>query len=210
MKVLEERKKGKISPSGKWEKLTTGWVGYIFYGSLGILAAYIFYYGFGIILRTEVPFVAVVSGSMDHGVTDDAGLQKWPCQKERENFVENFDNWWTSCGIFYASIGISKEEFRSFPFSDGFKKGDLPIVQGSDSYKVGDVIVYTVPGHRAPIIHRIVKINEDGTFQTKGDHNTGQNPYELSIDKYQIKGKVIFIIPKLGYLRVFLNELMGI
>jgi signal peptidase I len=208
VKVLEERKKRTLQE--KWRKLTSGWLGYIVYGGLGILAAYLFYYGSGIILRTDVPFVAVVSSSMDHGITGDSGLQKWPCQKEREDFVENFDNWWISCGVFYASIGITKEEFHSFPFSNGFKKGDLPIVQGSDSYKVGDIIVFAVPGQPAPIIHRIVKINEDGTFQTKGDHNSGQNPYELSIAKNQIKGKVIFIIPKLGYFKVLLSELVGI
>jgi len=66
------------------------------------------------------------------------------------------------------------------------------------------VIVYDIPSQKVPIIHRIVKINDDGTFQTKGDHNSGQNPYERSVSGSQIRGKVVFVVPYLGYLRVLI------
>jgi signal peptidase I len=86
----------------------------------------------------------------------------------------------------------------------------MPIVQGAKEYKVGDIIVFSVKGARAPIIHRVIKINRDGTYQTKGDHNSGQLNYELSVKKDQIHGKVIFIIPKLGYFKVIISKIFGV
>ncbi len=179
--------------------------GYVIYGILGIVSAYIFYFFLGVVLQTSLPVVAVVSGSMDHGINEDGT----PCH-EGVGYRENFEGWWTFCQTFYSNIGLTKEQFRAFPFSDGFEKGDMPIVSGWGGYEVGDVIVYNAPTESAPIIHRIIKMNLDGTFQTKGDHNSGQNPYELSINGSQIYGKVIFIFPKLGYLKVVLTQLTGV
>jgi len=166
----------------------------------------------GLLLSTSMPVVAVVSSSMDHGIVvsyrGSETILDYPCSVMTANYKENFDNWWDLCKHTYEKFNITKEDFAKFPFKDGFKIGDMPIVQGSDSYKVGDVIVYEA-GQSAPIIHRIVKINEDGTYQTKGDHNAGQNPYEYSVKKEQIYGRVIFIIPKLGYFKVF-SSMFGV
>lgn len=170
------------------------WLPYI-YG--GIVLALLAQRLLGTALSTSMPIVAVVSSSMDHGIGSG-----YPCNIMVTNYTESFDNWWGLCGHTYEKFNITKEDFANFPFRDGFKIGDMPVVHGSDSYRVGDVIVYEA-GQSAPIIHRIVKINEDGTYQTKGDHNAGQNPYEYSIKKEQIYGRVIFIIPKLGYFKVF-------
>jgi signal peptidase I len=87
--------------------------------------------------------------------------------------------------------------------------GDMPIIQGVKDYKVGDVIVYSTPGQSAPIIHRIIKVNPDGTFQTKGDHNPQQLPFEFKIQKSWIHGKVIFVVPKVGYFKVLVSKLTG-
>ena len=189
-----------------WKKLTTGAIGYVTYGVLGIFFAFLLHSFLSVALSTDFPVVVVVSGSMDHG--ENEGGQ--PCGKKVFDYRENFENWWSMCRFYYDSFGITKSEFASFPFSDGFKKGDMPIVFGSDIYKVGDVIVYEVPSQPAPIIHRIIEINSDGTYQTKGDHNPGQNPYEKEVKKSQIQGKVIFIIPKVGYLKVLFTETFGI
>jgi hypothetical protein len=154
-----------------------------------------------------LPVVAVVSGSMDHGINEN-GL---PCQKAAANYVENFDSWWNLCGYYYLGINITKDQFLAFPFHDGFKKGDMPIVEKSNSYNVGDVVVYTVPCQSVPIIHRIVQIKPDGSFVTKGDHNNNPLVFsggctEYSISRSDIHGKVIFIIPKLGYFKVALTD----
>lgn len=188
-----------------WKKLTEGWFGYVFYAILGIIIAFLVNMSLATALSTDLPVVAVVSGSMDHGVNSYGA----PC-RAGSDYVENFDNWWDACKDFYSSIGITKEQFSSFPFKDGFKEGDMPIVKGSENYQVGDIIVFSIPTERTPIIHRIIKINADGTFMTKGDHNVGPNqPYELSVSHSQIHGKVIFIVPKLGYFKVILSKITG-
>lgn len=69
---------------------------------------------------------------------------------------------------------------------------DLLIVTPSDTYEVGDVVVYQT--QRTAVVHRIVSINGDKII-TRGDaNNTEDDP----ITKENIKGKVIFAIPFIG------------
>ena len=85
-----------------------------------------------------------------------------------------------------------------------FAKGDMLVLQGipSQDLKVGDIIVFSPPSQQTPVVHRIYKINPDGTFQTKGDANNGQLPFEFSIQASQVHGKVILIIPYVGWLKI--------
>jgi len=83
--------------------------------------------------------------------------------------------------------------------------GDLVLVAKAD-YKVGDIIVYNSPA--GTIIHRVVKVNEDGTLESKGDNNFGQNPYEHNIAKEQISGKALLAIPLLGYPRMAIMPML--
>lgn len=69
---------------------------------------------------------------------------------------------------------------------------DLLIVTPSDTYEVGDVVVYQT--QRTAVVHRIVAINGEEII-TRGDaNNTEDDP----IAKENIKGKVIFAIPFIG------------
>lgn len=69
---------------------------------------------------------------------------------------------------------------------------DLLIVTPSDTYEVGDVVVYQT--QRTAVVHRIVSINGEEII-TRGDaNNTDDDP----ITKENIKGKVIFAIPFVG------------
>ncbi|HDH91360.1 MAG TPA: signal peptidase I [Candidatus Aenigmarchaeota archaeon] len=170
-----------------WKRLNEGWVGNIFYAVLGLLLAFFFYnVVLSYALNTPTPVVAVVSSSMQH---DNPEVTHYKWLQEHFNYTREFIDSW--------------------PFPNGFSVGDMPVIKGSKDYKVGDIIVYRVPGQPAPIIHRIVKINEDGTFQTKGDNNPTQLPYEYRVERSQIYGKVIFIIPKLGYVKVALTRIIG-
>jgi signal peptidase I len=156
---------------------------------LGILSAAIFYFLIlRLLLGTDLPMVAVVSNSMKHESTIQTTHYNW--LKEKMGYNETYINSW--------------------PVKNGFSVGDMPIIRGVEEYKVGDVIVYSVSGSSAPIIHRIIKVNDDGSYQTKGDNNNGQLRYELSVAKQNVHGKVIFIIPKLGYFKVMVNKLLGI
>jgi signal peptidase len=95
-----------------------------------------------------------------------------------------------------------------------FYKGDILIIQGvSDSslywdmLETGDVIVFSPEGKYTPIVHRLISKNADGTFQTMGDANNGrQLPFEKSIKPSQIHGKMVFIIPLLGWIKIGATE----
>ena len=85
-----------------------------------------------------------------------------------------------------------------------FYKGDMLVLQGTQREQIteGDIIVFDPPGGGTPIVHRIVEINPDGTFQTKGDANNGQLYYEKEIDYSQIHGRVVMILPYMGWIKI--------
>jgi hypothetical protein len=160
---------------------------YIYGGVIFAFGAHLF---LGLILSTNLPVVSVLTSSMQH---DNAEVTHY-------QWLEK-------------NLGYNRSYIDSWPIAGGFAIGDMPIVQGSKNptdYSVGDVIVYSVPNERIPVIHRIIKINPDGTYQTKGDNNPGQLPYETSVKREQIHGKVIFIIPKLGYFKVLVTRIFGV
>ena len=171
----------------KFSRLTEGWVGILFYTFVGIIFALLVNQVLAFALSTDLPVVAVVSSSMQH-----------------DNANRTYYGWLES------TMGYEREYIDSWSVPTGFFVGDMPIVVGSEEYNVGDVIVYSVPDQKYPIIHRIIKINADGTYQTKGDNNLLQAPYELNIRPEQIHGKVIFIVPKLGYIKVITSQIFGI
>lgn len=90
-----------------------------------------------------------------------------------------------------------------------FDRGDMLLVAGDKTPEVGDIIVYDVLGYNYPIIHRVIKINEDGTYQTQGDHNNGQRDFEKSIQSSQIKGKALFKMPYLGWVKLVPMKIFG-
>jgi signal peptidase I len=85
-----------------------------------------------------------------------------------------------------------------------FAQGDILILHGvpSQQISVGDIIVFSPGPQQTPVVHRVVEINPDGTFQTKGDNNNGQLSFEKSIGVSQVHGVVILIIPYLGWLKI--------
>jgi len=85
-----------------------------------------------------------------------------------------------------------------------FYKGDMLVLQGAQREQIaeGDIIVFDPPAGGTPIVHRIVEINQDGTFQTKGDANNGQLYYEKEIDYSQIHGRVVMILPYMGWIKI--------
>ncbi len=91
-----------------------------------------------------------------------------------------------------------------------FYKGDLLILQGTlpEQLGEGDVIVFFPEGSGRAIVHRIIEVNPDGTFQTKGDANANQLPFEKRISSEQIHGKKIAIIPWLGWVKIGVMEIL--
>ncbi len=133
-----------------------------------------------------------------------------------------FASGFTNSSVFYVIVGVLLALFLNqglaFALSTDmpvvavesnsmvptFYKGDILILQGvpSDQLSVGDIIVFSVPSEDTPIVHRIVEVNPDGTFQTKGDANSKSIPYEKSIKASQIHGKEVMIVPFLGWVKI--------
>jgi len=85
-----------------------------------------------------------------------------------------------------------------------FYKGDILVLSGGEpgQLKVGDIIVYSVSGRDVPVVHRIIKVNPDGSFQTRGDANSGQLDFEYYIPQQSVHGKVFLIVPYLGWVKI--------
>lgn len=85
--------------------------------------------------------------------------------------------------------------------------GDLIVVSGREQPKVGDIIVYIKPNGEL-IVHRLIAVEETAwrtVYITKGD----ANPYpDEPINPARVKGKVVFVIPYLGVVRLFLERLI--
>jgi signal peptidase I len=188
-----------------WRKATEGWIGWITYALLGIILAYATNFVLGILLKTDLPLVVVVSNSMAHKPVN--GIL---CGELVTDFKNTFEDYWRYCEKSFKNLGITKEEFMKFPFKNGLNVGDVALIKGSEKYEIGDIIVYSTKESSYPIIHRVVALNDDGTYQTKGDHNFAQLPYEYSIKKDEIHGKVIFIFPYIGLIKVLFVRLIGI
>lgn len=79
--------------------------------------------------------------------------------------------------------------------------------------KVGDIITYRSEDpyfYGIMITHRIIDItNENGSkvYITKGDHNATRD--RLAVKKNQIYGKVVMVIPKIGYIQSLLATSYG-
>ncbi len=88
--------------------------------------------------------------------------------------------------------------------------GDVVVVKGVEfeELKVGDIISFETPSK--PIVHRIIAFEEhDGkTFiRTKGDANPCPDFFLVRYE--DVIGKVIFIIPKIGYIFLFFETPLG-
>lgn len=172
-----------------------------------VLIKFIIYPGLGALLGTGFPIVAVVSSSMEHD--------------------RSFDEWWVSgqgsdafCKgkapeqQLYANYGMSPDDFKSYPFTNGFDKGDIMILRGPEELAIGDILVFWADGKNEPIIHRIVRVRQladnSKVFTTKGDHNCGSAGFEQSITKDRMIGKAVFRIPLLGWIKIGFVEILHV
>ena len=130
-------------------------------------------------LQAETPMMAVKSNSMKHA-----------------------DDGWRH---YYESQDIDTSKF---PLQGGFERGDLVIVRGVSSprdIKVGDVIVFNKEGEAYPIVHRVAEV-ENMRYKTKGDSPQNPSPDPGWVEYEDVIGKVVLVIPDLGYLTLFWTE----
>lgn len=177
-----------------------------------IVIRFVVYPFLGLVLGTSFPIVAVVSESMEHGLHNGVicgkSLSDFP-QSFGLQFPESFDNYWKVCGSWYEKEGIGKEEFKKFPFENGFNKGDVIILwrAKTSNLEVGDILVFQGDKPQ-PIIHRLVKKwEENGAwyYQTKGDHNSASisgGLGEVKIEENRIYGQGLLRLPYLGWVKI--------
>lgn len=187
-----------------------------------LFVKFIFFPVLSLITGSSLPLAGVESSSMDHQIVlDDYGILGL-CGNvfsKNEKVSINFEEYWNKCGKWYEDKDITKEVFSNFPLKNGFRKGDIIFVWGRFTPKVGDIIIFK-PNKESqaprPIIHRIVKI-ENGIIETKGDHNSEQltkdnNVYhtdETTITEEQIIGKAILKVPYLGWLKIWIVDIIN-
>lgn len=125
----------------------------------------------------------------------------------RENPVVWMITYIASICIVWFSVGI----FSIFPtviltgsMEPIIYPGDAAIlekVKSKNELKVGDIIQFNAGNYF--IVHRIISI-ENNKFKTKGDNNNAPDTNLVSFE--QIKGKVLFQIPKIGKPVVYLRK----
>ncbi len=75
-----------------------------------------------------------------------------------------------------------------------------------DDIKVGDVIVFKAGEEY--VTHRVIGINDDNTFTTKGDANLTEDIAPVKFENF--KGKTVFAIPYLGKLLKLVQTRIGV
>ena len=85
---------------------------------------------------------------------------------------------------------------------------DVILIHAQDSYAVGDVITFRTDGNC--VTHRVIAISLDESgnviYTTQGDSN---NTVDDPVPADRIVGKVILVIPAMGYLQEFLQTPLG-
>lgn len=107
---------------------------------------------------------------------------------------------WFTVGVFsiYPSVIVTGS------MEPIIKPGDVIIVDKimdeNEIYDLKENEIIQFKKNDILICHRIIRITEDDSgnilFKTKGDNNSVEDPYFITVD--MIKGKVIKIIPKIG------------
>ncbi len=85
---------------------------------------------------------------------------------------------------------------------------DMIVVKACDEYVVGDVIMFDDPNLSAPVTHRIIAENTDGTFVTKGD-NPQNSPDPNPVSPDEIYGKVVKTFSGVGRVVEFARSPLG-
>ena len=87
--------------------------------------------------------------------------------------------------------------------------GSIVVIKPANpnTLKVGDIICFKIESESSTTVtHRIINITDEG-FITKGDAN--EDPDKWIVKKENIIGKVIAVIPYLGYLGYFVRTPIG-
>lgn len=87
--------------------------------------------------------------------------------------------------------------------------GSACLIKPVDTFhlKEGDIITFEAGKNSVIVTHRILSVNSDGSFVTKGDANEGAD--QSRVKPEAVVGKVFVSIPYLGHVLCFLSLLPG-
>ena len=103
--------------------------------------------------------------------------------------------------------GVKVKIVKSGSMEPTIKTGGIVVIRPTASYGVGDIITFgTDTKTQIPTTHRILKI-ENGNLTTKGDANDAADPSQTRVS--EVRGKVLFTIPYLGYVLDFAKKPLG-
>ena len=115
--------------------------------------------------------------------------------------------------IFYRPVSLAGDTYYE-PVYTGSMEPAIPVGSvvvikpvDTETLKVGDIICFkTESEHATTVTHRIFNITNEGII-TKGDAN--EDPDTWAVRKENVIGKVIAIIPFVGYVGYFVRTPVG-
>ena len=102
-------------------------------------------------------------------------------------------------------LGYTPVYVLSGSMEPAFSAGDMILITEKPEYQVGDVVTYQMGSQT--VTHRIIG-EEDWQFLLQGDANN--TPDIDPVEKEQILGKQVAVIPYLGWLISFLRTPVGL
>ena len=110
----------------------------------------------------------------------------------------------------YSSLYVSTGSMQGT-----IDEGDMIIIKKTDDYKIGDIVTYLPEGYNRktiPTTHRIIRINDDGTYVCKGDANTSEDPVDVKKEfiigevKIDENGQPLSVIKNVGVFVKWVKE----
>jgi len=110
---------------------------------------------------------------------------------------------WFSVGVF----PIKPSVIPTGSMVPVFNPGDIVLVAKINpaNIRTGDIIEYRTE-ERINIVHRVIEIQKNGNLITKGDANNAAD--SQPVDPRNVNGKVIFKIPKVGWLSIAIKQFL--
>lgn len=103
---------------------------------------------------------------------------------------------------------------RLYAVTSGSMEPEIPVGAAvyavpvkKEQLKEGDVITFSMGTEGVSATHRIIRVLKEGGFETRGDANEEPDPKPVTYE--QIRGRVCWVIPYLGYAGVLLGNLWG-
>ncbi len=102
--------------------------------------------------------------------------------------------------------GYTSASITSGSMMPTLRIGDVVIAadHGDDEIAPGTIVVYEDPRKHDLVTHRVVSINPDGSYITKGDVNGAPDPEPIPAANIKVKAR--WIVPFVGLPRVWASE----